>query len=282
MPLLIKLPSIVKAAGNKPKVIEEFIGRVNSRTEALSVARMKSPGGWQEPGQTPEFDEYTLVLRGLLRVTTKTAVFEVRERQAIICYSGEWVQYSTPEPDGAEYLAVCLPAFSPQAVHRDLEGIILRKLIPDDISAVNGWPAYPPEFEALDYALRGNGWLTEFLNKPDTWCFAAEQAGELVAFTILSKTGEAEAEFRIALRADRTGQGLGGAITDMTLAKGFTEMGLSRIDLIVRKNNPRAIRLYARLGFVESGELLKVINGKQASFLKMELTKASYLTLKEE
>lgn len=159
--------------------------------------------------------------------------------------------------------------------------IQLRNIVLDDIVAIKDWPSYPPEFEDLDYALRGKGWLTEYRNKPDTWRFAVEQAGELVAFTILSRTGEAVAEFRIALRADRTGQGLGGVITTMTLAKGFREIGFSRIHLIVRKNNPRAICLYSRLGFVEQGECVENINGKQAHFLTMELTKESYSTLKE-
>ena len=158
--------------------------------------------------------------------------------------------------------------------------IQLRNLVPDDMGAIRGWPPYPPEFGDLDYALRSNGWLTEYWNKPETRCFAVEQAGELIAFTILFKTGEAEAEFRVALRADRTGQGLGGAITSMTLTKGFSELGLSRIHLIVRRNNPRAIRLYARLGFTERGECFKSINGKQAHFLIMEVLRESYSTLK--
>jgi mannose-6-phosphate isomerase-like protein (cupin superfamily) len=116
---LISKPTIVKAAGNKPKVIEEFIGRVNSNTAALSVARMKSPGGWVEPGQTPEFDEYTLVLRGTLRVTTRDGQLDVQAGQAVIATRGQWVQYSTLGEEGAEYVAVCLPAFSPETVHRD-------------------------------------------------------------------------------------------------------------------------------------------------------------------
>ena len=119
MPTLIQQPSIVQAAGNKPKIIEEYIGRVNSKTEGVSMARMKSPSGWVEPGQTPEFDEYTLVLRGLLRVRTRDETFDVRAGQAVITRGGEWVQYSTPEEEGAEYVAVCLPAFSPDTVHRD-------------------------------------------------------------------------------------------------------------------------------------------------------------------
>jgi ethanolamine utilization protein EutQ len=119
MPTLLATPTVVKAEGNKPKLIEEFIGRVNSHTDALSIARMKSPSGWVEPGQTPEFDEFTVVLRGELRVTSKTGMLDVRAGQAVIAHRGEWVQYSTPHPDGAEYIAVCLPAFSPHTVHRD-------------------------------------------------------------------------------------------------------------------------------------------------------------------
>lgn len=119
MPTLIPAPVVVQAAGNKPKIIEEFVGRVNSRTEDLSIARMKSPSGWVEPGQTPEFDEYTLVLRGTLRVASREGAVDVHAGQAVIVHRGEWVQYSTPGADGADYVAVCLPAFSPATVHRD-------------------------------------------------------------------------------------------------------------------------------------------------------------------
>ena len=119
MPTLIANPTVIQAAGNKPKVIEEFIGRANSQTDAVSIARMKSSPGWVEPGQTPEFDEFTVVLRGLLRVGSQNGTLDVRAGQAVIAHRGEWVQYSTPEPEGAEYIAVCLPAFSPQAFHRD-------------------------------------------------------------------------------------------------------------------------------------------------------------------
>jgi len=115
----IPTPTVIEAAGNKPKIIEEYIGRVNSQTGGVSIARMKSPGGWIEPGQKPEFDEYTLVLRGSLRVTTKGGSIDVAAGQAVIAHAGEWVQYSTPGDEGAEYVAVCLPAFSPATVHRD-------------------------------------------------------------------------------------------------------------------------------------------------------------------
>ena len=119
MPTLVPAPSIIKAAGNKPKIIEEFIGHVNSKTSALSVAKMTSPGGWVEPGQRPSFDEFTIVLRGALNVKTETGSYEVKAGQAIITHKGEWIQYSTPGPEGAEYIAVCLPAFTPDTVHRD-------------------------------------------------------------------------------------------------------------------------------------------------------------------
>ncbi len=119
MPTFIEKPTRIEAAGNKPKIIDEYVGRVNSRTESASVARMQSPGGWVEPGQRPEFDEYTVVLRGMLRVEHEGGSFEVRAGQAIITHAGEWVRYSTPEDEGAEYVAICLPAFSPSTVHRD-------------------------------------------------------------------------------------------------------------------------------------------------------------------
>jgi mannose-6-phosphate isomerase-like protein (cupin superfamily) len=109
----------VAAAGNPPKLIDEYIGRVSCGERAVSVAHMRSPGGWREPAQTPEFDEYTVVLRGMLRVEHRDGALEVRAGQAVILRRGEWVRYSSPEPEGAEYVAVCLPAFSPDTVHRD-------------------------------------------------------------------------------------------------------------------------------------------------------------------
>ena len=119
MPRLIPQPTIVQAAGNKPKRIEEFAGLVNSGHAQISVARMVSPGGWQEPGQRPEFEEITVVLRGTVRVEHHGGVLDVSAGQAVVTEPGEWVRYSTPGPDGAEYIAVCLPAFSPATVHRD-------------------------------------------------------------------------------------------------------------------------------------------------------------------
>ena len=121
MPTLIATPTRITAAGNRPKIIEEFIGRVNSAESRLSIARMQSPHGWIEPGQTPEFDEFTIVLKGTLRVKSREASLDVTAGQAVITHAGEWVQYSTPSKEGAEYIAVCLPAFSPKTVRRDAD-----------------------------------------------------------------------------------------------------------------------------------------------------------------
>lgn len=118
-PTFISQPSRVEAVGNKPKLIDEYIGRVNSDTSTVSVARMHSPDGWLEPGQKPEFDEFTIVVKGMLRVEYEEGFLEVRAGQAVIAHKGEWVRYSTPEPEGAEYFAICLPAFSLDTVHRD-------------------------------------------------------------------------------------------------------------------------------------------------------------------
>jgi mannose-6-phosphate isomerase-like protein (cupin superfamily) len=122
MARFIEAPKQIAAAGNLPKIIQEFFGRVNSATPEVSIARMVSPQGWVEPGQTPEFDEYTVVLKGALQVKTKEKTFTVRAGQAVLVGKGEWVQYSSPDDGGAEYLAVCLPAFSPALVHRDSHG----------------------------------------------------------------------------------------------------------------------------------------------------------------
>lgn len=119
MPTLIGNAARIEAAGNKPKIIDEYVGRVNTRHESISVARMRSPGGWVEPGQCPQFEEYTIVLSGMLRVEYDGGQLEVRAGQAIIAHPDEWVRYSTPEPEGAEYVAVCVPAFAPFNVHRD-------------------------------------------------------------------------------------------------------------------------------------------------------------------
>ena len=119
MSAFVEKPTIITAQGYPPKIIEEFIGRVNSGTAQVSIARMKSPSGWSEPGQTPEFDEYTVVLKGVLNVRMKDASYDISAGQAVIVPRGKWVQYSSPHPEGAEYIAVCVPAFSPDTVHRE-------------------------------------------------------------------------------------------------------------------------------------------------------------------
>jgi mannose-6-phosphate isomerase-like protein (cupin superfamily) len=119
MPIVIKSPTIIESAGNKPKIIEEYFGRVNSKTEVVSIAKMTSPQGWIEPGQRPEFDEYTVVFKGILQVKTEKEVIDVKAGSAILTKKGEWIQYSTPKEGGAEYVAICLPAFSPETVRRD-------------------------------------------------------------------------------------------------------------------------------------------------------------------
>jgi mannose-6-phosphate isomerase-like protein (cupin superfamily) len=119
MPTLIPEPTRIACAGNKPKLIDEYIGQINSKTSAISVAHMRSPGGWEEPGQTPEFEEVTLVIKGMVRVRHKDGEMNVNVGQAVIAHAGEWIQYSTPGDQGAEYVAICTPAFSPETVHRD-------------------------------------------------------------------------------------------------------------------------------------------------------------------
>lgn len=119
MAMIIRKPSIIKAAGTKEKIIREYIGRVNSKTDEVSIARMTSPEGWEEPGQCPDFNEYTLVLKGSMKIITRTEEHIIKEGEAILTQKKEWVQYSTPFPGGAEYIAICLPAFSPDIVHRD-------------------------------------------------------------------------------------------------------------------------------------------------------------------
>ena len=119
VPTLIATPTRIEAAGTKPKLIDEYVGRVNTATGTLSVAHMRSPSGWVEPGQTPEFDEYTVVMRGAVHVEHRDGVLTVNAGQAVLTRAGEWIRYSTPGPEGAEYIAICLPAFSPDTVHRD-------------------------------------------------------------------------------------------------------------------------------------------------------------------
>lgn len=136
MPTLIEGPAVVQAVGNKPKRIEEYAGRVNSGHSAVSVARMVSPEGWEEPGQRPEFEEITVVLRGMLRVDYEGGHLDVRAGQAVVAHPGEWIRYGSPEPGGAEYVAVCLPAFSPDTVRRGLRGAQVSPGLPAERPAI--------------------------------------------------------------------------------------------------------------------------------------------------
>jgi len=154
--------------------------------------------------------------------------------------------------------------------------IRMKELTDSDVGQIRRWPPYPGDMEQMDYALREKGWLGEFLLKPDTSCYAVEDEGDLIGFTILAKTSETDAEFRIALRTDKTGLGLGKEITCMTLQKGFEDLGLSRIHLIVRKNNVRGIKLYQRIGFVDRGECQKEIQGSPVDFWLMEICREEY------
>jgi diamine N-acetyltransferase len=160
-------------------------------------------------------------------------------------------------------------------------GIQLRSFCAGDKAVIEKWPSYPVEFEELDYALRKEGWFEEFRDRQDTWFYAVEQSGEtsgeLIAFTILAWTAPGEAEFRIALRSDKAGHGLGRIITNTTLKIGFHEIGLERIHLIVRKNNSRAIELYRKENFSCCGECRKTVNNKQAEFIMMSILKSDFL-----
>ncbi len=155
--------------------------------------------------------------------------------------------------------------------------LLLRALRDEDMAVINEWPPYPAEFGELDYALRHTGWLREFAHRPGCSCFAVEQADELIAFTILAGAGDGAAEFRIALRGDLTGQGLGRSIALLTLAQGFDRLGLTRIELIVRTNHQRALALYHRLGFLPEGECRKKINGQLVPCVRMALTREAFI-----
>lgn len=154
----------------------------------------------------------------------------------------------------------------------------LRQLQPADKAAIENWPPYPHAFADLDYALRPGGWLDEFGDRPQTWLYVAEQAGELVAFSILAATAGGDAEFRIALHPEKSGQGVGALVAARTLDEAFARIGIRRLQLIVRQNNPRAIRLYQRLGFAQRGECRQVVNGRKVDFFRMDLLGVQWRT----
>lgn len=155
--------------------------------------------------------------------------------------------------------------------------IRLRPLTAQDEETIANWPPYPAEFESLDYALRADGWLTEYGHRSDAWLYTAEHGGEPVAFSLLAMTASGEAEFRVALRADKTAIGLGRAVTQETLRQGFGARGLTRIHLMVRTNHPRAWALYRRLGFILRGECRQTVNRRPTDFYLMEILRPAYL-----
>lgn len=160
--------------------------------------------------------------------------------------------------------------------------IQLRPIRPEDISEINNWPPYRGGFEQMDYALRNNGWLDEFRDRSNTWIFAVELNIQIIGFSLLSATAQEEAEFRIAIHPDRTGRGLGREVTLATLKKGFAHLNLAKIHLIVRKNNPLALRLYQNIGFAATGESIHAIQGKDIEFIDMDITKEQFNNLKIE
>jgi len=177
-----------------------------------------------------------------------------------------------PKPGEVDRLYGC-PLTSLRRAYRLslMARMILRKLRDADIAQIRQWPVYPGDMFQMDYALRSQGWLDAFRTKPDVAIFVAQEGNELIGFSLLIKTGTAEAEFRIALRADKTGQGRGETIASLTLQKGFAELGLSRVHLIVRKNNSRGIRLYQRLGFIDCGACWREIRGVLVDFMMMAI-----------
>lgn len=203
----------------------------------------------------------------------------LQSRFAAVMSTAEWIEMlqrgATPQRDSIflsnrRARGLAAPAFPDGAVQ-------LRFFMAKDEAAIEKWPAYPPEFEELDYALRKDGWIAEFRDQPDSRLYAAEQSGELIAFTLLSLSAQGEAEFRIALRADKIGQGLGRIIAGKTLEIGFDEIGLKRIHLVVRKNNPRAIKLYQQKSFSHCGECRMTINNMATDFLVMELLRKDFI-----
>jgi len=160
--------------------------------------------------------------------------------------------------------------------------ILLRTLTDADVALIQRWPPYPPAFDELDYALREHGWLTEFRNQPNAQCYLASDDAESIAFALLAKTADKQAEFRVALRADMIGRGYGETVTRMVLDTGFSNLDLERIHLIVRKTNPRAQRLYQKIGFVTRGECVKDIHGKPVELIEMDIERARYRAAQQE
>jgi L-amino acid N-acyltransferase YncA/mannose-6-phosphate isomerase-like protein (cupin superfamily) len=272
MATLIEKPTTIRAAGQPPKVIEELIGRVNCNTGAVSIARMKSPLGWSEPGQTPEFDEYTVVLRGSLRVTLENEEFDVRAGQAIIVEAGEWVQYSTPSPDGAEYIAVCLPAFSPAMVHRDDDETSLPQvqkpagLTFETMSERHGrevidifnhyitqsFAAYPDQ--PMPYEFFGR---YQQMTQGYPAFVAVADSGRVIGFGLLrpihpAGTLRRTAEVSYFISPEYTRQGIGRALLDQLIEKAIP-LGIDSLVASISSKNESSMAFHRKNGFRECG-----------------------------
>jgi phosphinothricin acetyltransferase len=273
MALLIQGPTTIQAAGQPPKLIEEFIGRVNSNTTAVSIARMKSPSGWSEPGQTPEFDEYTVVLRGTLHVKLKDQEFDVRAGQAIIVRAGEWVQYSSPLSEGAEYIAVCLPAFSSETVHRESDsprdtvpqkpqvGFNLEPMAEDHARAVidifnhfvtSSFAAYPDQPVPHEFFGR-----FQQMTQGYPAYVATVDSGRVVGFGFLrpfhpASTLRRTAEVTYFISPEFTKRGIGTVLLKRLIEEA-TPMGIDSLVASISSKNEESIAFHRKNGFRECG-----------------------------
>ena len=273
MATFIEKPTTIQAAGQPPKQIEEFIGRVNSETSAVSIARMKSPSGWSEPGQTPEFDEYTVVLKGSLHVELNDRKFDIAAGQALIVQAGEWVQYSTPAPDGAEYVAVCLPAFSPALVHREDEAgaVDVRKsaamdfrLEPMDEShgravidifnhfITNSFAAYPDQPVPYEFFPR-----FQQMTQGYPALVATVDSEQVVGFGFLrpihpAGTLQRTAEVTYFIAPDHTGRGIGTAVLNRLIEEAAAR-GVDSLVASISSRNEQSLAFHRKNGFRECG-----------------------------
>lgn len=273
MATLISKPTAIHAAGQPAKLIEEFIGRVNSGTAAASIARMKSPAGWSEPGQTPEFDEYTVVLRGCLHAKLKDREMDVQAGQAIVVQAGEWVQYSSPSPEGAEYVAVCIPAFSPDTVHRETDGFLgatppalqtAFNVVPMSechgqavIDIFNhfvqhGFSAYPDQPVPHEYF----GRLRQMTQGYPAFVATAD-SGLVVGFGFLrpfhpASTLRRTAEVTYFIAPDYTRRGIGTALLNRLIEEAVA-IGIDSLVASISSKNQESIAFHRRSGFRECG-----------------------------
>jgi len=272
MATLIQKPTIIQAAGHPPKLIEEFVGRVNSQTSAVSVARMKSPPGWVEPAQRPDFDEYTVVLRGSLHVKLKDGDYDVAAGQAIIVKAGEWVRYSSPSPEGAEYIAACIPAFSPETVHRDgdkaeAEGfqrainVTLEPMAESHGRAIidifnhfvtHSFAAYPDQAVPYESFAR-----FQQMTQGYPAFVAMVDPGRVVGFGFLrpvhpASTLHRTAEVTYFISPEFTQQGIGTALLSRMIEEAVP-IGIDSLVASISSKNEESIAFHRKMGFRECG-----------------------------